>query len=81
MKAFINDIAHEYFDGESILNFVKRIEGGKDDRNVNIFQILNGTVSGKEVEKLEEELFPTTMSPDIMDAEDAEYKEEAKEPE
>ncbi len=27
MKAFINDIAHEFFEGESILNFVKRIVG------------------------------------------------------
>jgi formate dehydrogenase major subunit len=27
MKAFINDTAHEFFEGETILNFVKRIEG------------------------------------------------------
>ena len=29
MKAFINDIAYEFFEGESILNFVKRVEGEK----------------------------------------------------
>ena len=29
MKAFINDIPHEFFKGESILDFVKRIEGEK----------------------------------------------------
>ncbi|MDX1351226.1 MAG: molybdopterin-dependent oxidoreductase, partial [Putridiphycobacter sp.] len=27
MRAFINDTAHEFFEGETILNFVKRIEG------------------------------------------------------
>jgi len=29
MKAFINDLEHEFLPEESILNFVKRVEGGK----------------------------------------------------
>lgn len=65
----------------SLLVEIERIENGKDSRNVNIFQILNGTIKGKEVEQLEDFLFPTTMDEDIRDAEDVEFQEDAKEPE
>lgn len=71
--------------GEALKNLlveIQRIESGKDDRNVNIFQILNGQVHNKQVVELEEDLFPAGEPIDVTPiGTDYSEEEDAKEPE
>ena len=54
----------------NVLVEIDRIDNGKDDRQVNIFNILNGSEKSPEVQELENTLFPDVMDADIMDDED-----------
>lgn len=62
----------------TIIVEIERIENGKNDKTVNIFNILNSPSNSKDVKKLEDSLFPDIMDAEIMDDEDEGYNPRLK---
>lgn len=58
---------------------IERIESGRDDRDINIFQILHGNVDPELTARFEKGFF--AHNDDILDAEDASWIEEEKQKE